>query len=66
MLDSILYYFFNMPSDVRTQEQEARSYLILLGSRIPKSHDNEGDPSKTTELSLKFSDWIKDYLWWVI
>jgi hypothetical protein len=59
-LDILNHYFFNMPSHVRTQEQEARTQIILLRSRISDSGDDDADPP--TEIASIFSDWLVKYL----
>ncbi len=59
-LDILNHYFFDMPSHVRTQEQEARTQIILLRSRISDSGDGDADPP--TEIASIFSDWLVKYL----
>jgi len=59
ILDILNHYFFNMPSHVRTQEQEARTQITLLRSRISDS-DDDADPP--TEIASIFSDWLVKYL----
>lgn len=53
----ILYGFFHeLPSNVRTGEQESRTHLIEMQSQL------SADSNDTTSVASRFSDWVIEYL----
>jgi len=56
LLESLNNFFFNLPSQMRSQEQKDRNRLIMLLA------DLQRDPDALGEYALKLSEWMMEYL----
>lgn len=61
MLDRLTSYFFGLPGHARakSEEQEARTHLILLRSRLSDGQEQH------IEVGEELGEWLKEYLRWV-
>lgn len=63
ILDTLDHYYFDMPSLVRTREQEAWTHITLLTSQVS---DLDGRDGNLSEIASVFSEWLVKYLRFVI
>jgi hypothetical protein len=58
LLDKLNTYFFELPAQarVRTEEQEARTRLILLRARVSQDGESHADVAEES------GEWLREYL----